>query len=59
MGGGSVCEEGLGCMELAVGDNMVDSCWVKIKGKENNANAAVEIHCRPPGHNDNTVRITP
>ena len=57
--GGSVCKHGLGCMKLAVGVDMADSLWVKIKGKENNANATVETYCRPPGHNDNTVRIIP
>lgn len=36
----------LGCMELAVGDDMVESLWKKIKGKANKVDVIVGVYNR-------------
>lgn len=36
----------LGCMEFAVGDDMVESLWVKIKGKANKVDVIVGVYNR-------------
>lgn len=36
--------EGLDCITLTVGDNMVKSLWVRMEGKANKADVAVGVY---------------
>ena len=40
--------EGLDCMELSIGDDMVKSLWVRIKGQANKGDVVVGVYYRPP-----------
>ena len=46
--------ERLDCLELIVGNNMVEILWVRMKVKVNDkADVVVGIHYRPPSQGDN------
>ncbi|RMC04911.1 hypothetical protein DUI87_18086 [Hirundo rustica rustica] len=50
--GGGVAQygiEGVECMELTAGNGTVESLWIRIKGRTNNADAITGVHYRPPG----------
>ena len=42
------------CTELAAGNDMVESLWVRIKGQANKVDIAVGVYDRPPCQDDNT-----
>lgn len=44
--------EGLDCTGLAVGDDVVESLWVRTKGKATKARVAVGVYCRPLSQQD-------
>ena len=46
--------EGLDCMALAVGNDRVESLWVRIKGKANKAAVVVGVYYQPPSQDDHT-----
>lgn len=57
-GAGTICNGGLGCTELAIGDdNIVESLRVRIKGQKSKADVTVEIYYRPPCQDDNTDEL--
>lgn len=37
-------KEGWDCMQLAAGDDMIESLWVRITGKANNADVVVGVY---------------
>ncbi|KAJ7428099.1 adaptin ear-binding coat-associated protein 1 [Pitangus sulphuratus] len=39
--------EGLGCLELTVGNGTVESLWVRIKGQTNNVDVIMGVYYRP------------
>ena len=43
----------LGCMVLTIGDDTVESLWVRTKGKANKADV-VGVYYRPPSQDDHT-----
>ena len=46
--------EGLDCTVLAVGDDTVESLWVRIKGK---VDVVVGVCCQPPSRGDTTDEL--
>ncbi|GAB0207904.1 mitochondrial enolase superfamily member 1 [Grus japonensis] len=59
VGGGVVLyvTEGLDCTELSVGDDTVESLWVRIKGQANKGDVTVEVYYRPPSQDDATDEL--
>ncbi|GAB0203202.1 hypothetical protein GRJ2_002785800 [Grus japonensis] len=49
--------EGLDCTELSVGDDMVESLWVRIKGQANKGDVVVGVYYRPPSQDDATDEL--
>ena len=49
--------EGLDCTGLAVGDDMVESLWVRTKGKANKACVVVGVYYRPLSQHDDNQKI--
>ena len=47
-------KEGLDCAALAVGDDMVESFWVRFRGKADKAGVFVEVYYRSPSQDDDT-----
>ncbi|GAB0186493.1 hypothetical protein GRJ2_001114600 [Grus japonensis] len=49
--------EGLDCTELSIGDDMVKSLWVRIKGQANKGDVIVGVYYRPPSQDDATDEL--
>ena len=49
--------EGLDCMALAVGNDTVESLWVRMKGKTNKADVVVGVFYRPPSQDNDTDEL--
>ncbi|GAB0186949.1 hypothetical protein GRJ2_001160200 [Grus japonensis] len=49
--------EGLDCTELSVGNDTVESLWVRIKGQANKGDVVVEVYYRPHSQNDTTYEL--
>ncbi|GAB0190604.1 hypothetical protein GRJ2_001525700 [Grus japonensis] len=49
--------EGLDCTELSVGDDTVESLWVRIKGQANKGDVVVGVYYRPPSQDDATDEL--
>ncbi|GAB0206625.1 mitochondrial enolase superfamily member 1 [Grus japonensis] len=49
--------EGLDCTELSVGDDTVESLWVRIKGQANKGDVTVGVYYRPPSQDDITDEL--
>lgn len=47
-------KEGLHCTVIAVGDNIVENLWAKIRGKTNNADVVVGVFYRSSRQDDDT-----
>lgn len=45
---------GLDCMVLAVGSNMVESLWVRLKRQANKADVIVGVYYKLHSQDDNT-----
>lgn len=43
--------------ELIVGDDIVESLWLRIKGQANKADVTGQVYCRPPSEDDNTDEL--
>ena len=44
-------------MALAVGNDRVESLWVRIKGKANKAAVVVGVYYQPPSQHDDTNEL--
>ncbi|GAB0208021.1 mitochondrial enolase superfamily member 1 [Grus japonensis] len=49
--------EGLDCTGLSVGDDTVESLWVRIKGQANKGDVVVGVYYRPPSQDDATDEL--
>ena len=49
--------EGFDCMMLAVGNNMVETLWVRMTGKANKAGVIVGVCYRPLSQDDDTNEL--
>ena len=49
--------EGLDCTELSVGDDMVESLWVRIKEQANKGDVIVGVYYRPPSEDGATDEL--
>lgn len=55
--GGLKVMEALDCMELAVGENTVESLWVRIKEQANKGCVVLRVYYRLHRHHDNTDEL--
>lgn len=55
---GGYVTEALDYTELAVGDHVVESLWVRTKGQANKGDFVVGVYYRPPSHDDDTDELS-
>lgn len=49
--------EGLSCTELTVGNDTLESLWIRIKGQANKVDVIVGVYYKPPSQVDNTDQL--
>lgn len=49
--------EGLDCTELVVGDDTVESLFVRLKGQANKGDVTMGLSYRPPRQDDDTDKL--
>lgn len=49
--------KGLSCTELTVGNDTLESLWIRIKGQANKVDVIVGVYYKPPSQVDNTDQL--